>query len=228
MRIYTGTVTDVTEEILWTWLLRDVLRGAVELHAGEDGAQRLGCTIADPTNPAEWQHYLLAVTRQPYMTRCTFIHGGKSSREQPATDEPMQHAGALQLTQWRASEVNVTLWEEAPGLLTARLQTWLGMDYDCTMLELQVTPEEERKLANVAASERTAEVAVLARRQRDPHNQRAIERIQAGEPPHRVRSTWKEDYLEAKGRYPSETASGEEELWYRNVMRKIPKNSPEE
>jgi hypothetical protein len=32
MKIYTGTVTHVTEEILWTWLLRDVLRGAVELH----------------------------------------------------------------------------------------------------------------------------------------------------------------------------------------------------
>ncbi len=61
MGIYSGTVEDVTEEILWTWLQREVLRGAVELHAGEDNVQKLGCTIADPTNPAARQHYLLTI-----------------------------------------------------------------------------------------------------------------------------------------------------------------------
>jgi hypothetical protein len=54
-----------------------------------------------------------------------------------------------------------------------------------------------------------------------PSHAKAIERLRAGEDEKTVQADWRNDYADDTGLYPSDTESGESELWRKSVKSNV-------
>lgn len=125
--------------------------------------------------------------------------------------------GFIEAEQWYADRVNLYFVEQVPGLFADNLREWLKENYRYEVTPLQLTPDEQEEFDQASEDEKPS-VVKRAKRRRDEHNQRAIDRIEAGEPEWEVRQDWIEEYYLAKRRYPEDTESGEDQLWRKNVL----------
>ena len=146
MQIYSGTVENVTEEILQQWLLRDWLHawevrtqsGLVDVAVWQPATTaNTGLSIMEGTLDDE--AIRVEVDRQPFWTRCLLVA--------PNGDD----GGILELQQWRAAAVQVTFYEFVTDLFADKLRAWLVKRYGCEVTHQQLPPEDAEKLRSVEA-----------------------------------------------------------------------------
>lgn len=141
MQIYSGTVTDVTEEILWVWLLRDWLR-AWEVRI-EPNPELVDVAMRHPVTTAGTGLLIMGgmigeevirveADRQPLWTRCLFLAPNAAD------------GGILELRQWRAAAVQVTFYELVTDLFADSLRTWLQERYECKVTHQQLSQRQQQ------------------------------------------------------------------------------------
>lgn len=147
MKIYTGTVQDVTEDLLWTWLLRDFLNA--EITPVDAAIAPVGYWGVVTSRKVQ-----AVVERTPYLTRCVVYSPA-------AVDEtPSNEYGAIELAQWRAAEVKITFMDVQP-IFAEELRRWLILRYGCTVHEMQLTPSQEQEVEEATTLEE--KIAVLTK-----------------------------------------------------------------
>lgn len=217
--IYLVTVPNVSEEILTTHLLRNWLQGR---HGDDpDASIGVGSISSVPKSglratlrsvPGEVFH--VSLSRVPYHAILAFTND-------------TGRLGWLEINQYRTDKVEAIVIDDLQidgaldrwpaGTICRDLVDWLRRNYDPTVLDLVLTPAEQEEFdqADDADKQRVVE---RAKRRRDEHNQRAIDRIEDGEPEWIVRQDWRQDYYVAKRRYPEDMDSREDQLWRKNVL----------
>ena len=230
--IYMGVVHNATEAILTSHLLRNWLRVKADYLQGI----LIDAWSVGDVQAGELRGSLRTVPGETFAVQLVRGYLYASLTLQGDTG----WLGWVELTQYRTDEVQVFVWDQPEseatprlwpaGTLGADLVDWLDQHYDghgVTPLELTPDEQEEFDQADAADKPRVVE-QVRNKRGRDPHNQRAIDRLEGGELEWEVRGDWRGAFFLAKGKYPADMESGEDTLWRKNVQKYVDRHKANE